>query len=51
MMDLLLILGIIFGIYSTYKFFKEECEPLSVYSLALVAMCLFILYCKHKNGV
>ena len=50
-MDLLLILGIIFGIYSTYKFFKEECEPLSVYSLALIVLCLFILYSRHKNGI
>jgi multidrug transporter EmrE-like cation transporter len=50
-MDLLLILGIIFGIYSTYKFFKEEFEPLSVYSLALIVLCLFILYSRHKNGI
>ena len=51
MIDLVLILGLLFGIYSTYKFFKEKYDPLSVYSLALVAMCLFILYCRHKNGV
>ena len=51
MIDLVLVLSIIIGIYSTYKFFKEGFEPLSVYSLALIVLCLFILYSRHKNGI